>query len=65
MTRHDLTPVVDEIDDWHGDDHYTGPRPVVLKGAEPRRLNWELLLVIGLTSAFWIAVFYGVRRFIA
>lgn len=28
MTRHDITPVVDEIDGWHGDDHYTGPRPI-------------------------------------
>lgn len=28
MTRYDITPVLDEEDGWHGDDHYTGPRPI-------------------------------------
>jgi hypothetical protein len=64
MTRHDLTPVLDDEDGWHPDP-YTGPRPMVLKHTQRTRLNWELPLVIALTSAFWIAVFYGVRRFIA
>lgn len=67
MTRHDITPVVDEIDGWHGDDHYTGPRPIpsrspleglmrAINASFRRLVFWMVLLVAAL------AVLVGVSR---
>jgi hypothetical protein len=63
MTRHDITPIVDEIDGWHGDDHYTGPRPIPSKSplesllAVGRRMRWGAAVVLLVALCFLLVAF--------